>query len=265
MGCISKGFSLLLVVLLVASSVIIVKPACAQASKPSVPEFTVYVIDHSYDAPATYSIDKYTGETITHSGYHVNNETIILKIRNQVFTESFNGTNYFLCYNVRVKGHFDNETGWAGYFHGHDTYFGYPHQSTSESTILSLQEEYPAHAQIDIQVEAILAHVGKVRVYEHLMDFVGTLEDGEIIDQTSGWSNTQTITIPASEPTATPNTSASPSQNPTATPQQPGSQSGGLLGLGWAEVITIALLAVITALFAVAVVYLRKRSVKPTV
>ena len=34
--------------------------------KPSVPEFTVALVDTSYDVPTTYSTDPYTGKQLTH-------------------------------------------------------------------------------------------------------------------------------------------------------------------------------------------------------
>jgi hypothetical protein len=39
-------------------------------SKPSVPEFTVKLVDNSYDVPPTQTTDPYTG-TKTIPGYHV--------------------------------------------------------------------------------------------------------------------------------------------------------------------------------------------------
>ena len=59
MGSIGKGLSLLLVVILVGSSLIMVESASAQSiPKPSIPEFTVNLIDSSYDIPPSSSVDK---------------------------------------------------------------------------------------------------------------------------------------------------------------------------------------------------------------
>ena len=58
----------------------------ASIPKPSVPEFTVKAVSHPYDVPTTYSTDPYTGETITHEGYHVENKSIEVWIKNQPFT-----------------------------------------------------------------------------------------------------------------------------------------------------------------------------------
>ena len=51
-------------------------------AKPSVPEFTVKLVAHPYDVPTTYSTDPYTGETITHAGYHMENKSIEVSIKN---------------------------------------------------------------------------------------------------------------------------------------------------------------------------------------
>jgi len=52
---------------------------------PAVPEFTVELVDSSYDVPTTYSTDPYTGKQVTHEGYHVAKRTIEVRIKNQPF------------------------------------------------------------------------------------------------------------------------------------------------------------------------------------
>lgn len=79
-------------------------------------------------------------------------------------------------------------------------------------------------------------------------------------DLTSGWSNTQTITISDSIPKTIPN--ASPSQNSTVTPYQSDSGTAVLFGFDWAQVVTLALLGVIVFLLIVVVVFLGKRNAK---
>ncbi len=107
MGSTSKGFSLLFVVILAVSSLIIVESATAQSiPKPSVPEFTLKYVDHSYDVPptTTTTIDPYTGKQTqaTQPGYRVENKTLDVIIKNQNFTayEDTNAQrNYALYYN----------------------------------------------------------------------------------------------------------------------------------------------------------------------
>jgi hypothetical protein len=194
----SKRATLLLITVLAVSSLIMVSSAFAQSiTKPSVPEFTVKLVEHPYDVPTTYSIDKYTGENVTHLGYHIENKTIEISIKNQ---PSVWGENYTLYYNVRVKGHF--EKNWT-------ELQSYSAQSDSKYTVLSLPVYYPPKAQVDFQVEAIIVHSYENRVFsddwlaQHPLAEVmqSGLEDiyereFEIVG-TSGWSETQTVTIPA--------------------------------------------------------------------
>jgi hypothetical protein len=68
----SKLATLLFFTVLTVSSLVMVETAFAQSiPKPSVPEFTLVLVDSSYDVPTTYSIDPYTGDNVTHNGYHV--------------------------------------------------------------------------------------------------------------------------------------------------------------------------------------------------
>src|SRR3989304_3159711 len=179
--------------------------------KPSVPEFTLRYIDLSYDVPPTYGIDQFTGKNvITQEGYHVDNQSIAFKIKNQPFT-SYNdssGNNINLYYNFRFKGHFGNE--WIYYpfsDNGQGTrrysamFYVLIDQSpklpasNSEYTdiVLGLPflfgvENPPVGSQVDFQVQALIGHI----------DYAG---DGfySFTGQTSGWSNTQTLTIGESQ------------------------------------------------------------------
>ena len=210
MGGIGKGFSLLLVVILAVSSLIMVESAFAQSiPKPSVPEFTVQIVAYPYDVPTTHSIDPYTGKDITHQGYHVENRLIEVRIKNQPFTP-FNDSGWKIdfYYNVRVKGHYAEN--WSALYNP----INYPQLQTvgSQYTVFNFQEEYsdtegmhfdigtfPAGGQVDFQVEAMIGYVHRTVAFNSWY-FTG---------ETSGWSNTQTITIPE--------TSASPDPSPTPT------------------------------------------------
>lgn len=122
------------------------------ASTPelSVPEFTVKLVAYPYDVPTTYSTDPYTGETITHQGYRVENKSIEVRIKNQPFTPYTDADGHWvnLYYILHIKGHFAES--WTG----GDRY----QASTSEYTVLSLPESYPAKAQMDFKVDAILGY-----------------------------------------------------------------------------------------------------------
>ncbi len=92
-----------------------VKPADAQTvTTPSVPQFTVKIIDNSHDVPPTQTTDQYTGVTTTQPGYHVDNRTIEVSIKNQPFTPYTNasGNKISLFYWIEFKGHFGDDTDW---------------------------------------------------------------------------------------------------------------------------------------------------------
>ena len=201
MGSINKGYSLLLVVILAASSLIMVETAFGQSiPKPSVPDFTAQFVDSSYDIPTTHTFDPYTGQEITNQGTHVEKKSIEIKIRNQPF-ETFYNTNgqaINLYYNIRIKGHF--EQNWTELYR---PVYGFPQQSTdSEYTVFSYpwveQGETPIGtwmitlrngAQADFQVEAMIGYIADSGPFSDRSP--REYFEGE----TSGWSNTQSITI----------------------------------------------------------------------
>jgi len=183
--------------------------------KPSVPEFTVELVDSSYDVPTTYSIDPYTGENVTHTGYHVESTSIEVKIKNQPFVSYYDtssGWNINFYYNIRIKGHYSED--WTELYRASD---GYPHQdSESEYTVrtYTLGEntdtilgtkmiEFPPGAQVDFQVEAMIGYVHR--------DATSFMAPWVFTGEKSGWSETQTLTIP----TSTPSPTSSPSPTPT--------------------------------------------------
>jgi hypothetical protein len=170
----------------------------ASISKPSVPEFTVELADHSYDVPSydvptTYGIDQYTGKNVTISegyhveGYHVENKTIDITIVNQPFVSPDNYTHF--GYNVRVKGPFgENWTELFPYTVSQDVGpWNLRFQSASENTVISIPQDYPSGGIVEIQVEAVIA-IG------HPLFSGSPFGYWEYL--TSGWSNTQTLKIP---------------------------------------------------------------------
>jgi len=191
----SKRATLLLITALAVSSLIAANLAIASASQLPVPEFTLKYVDNSYDVPSydvppTYGIDPYTGKNVTireghHvEGYHVENKSIEVWIKNQNLSNS--SPNLF--YNVRYKGHFGED--WTALRERIPAFSPY---WNSEYTVVTCSADYPNHAQLDFQVEAVLGHYYEtynpifVPFYVKLTAFK--------IDATSGWSNTQTITL----------------------------------------------------------------------
>ncbi len=195
-------------------------------TKPAIPEFTVKFEDNSYDAPATYSIDPYTGTKVTHPSHRVDNKTIELKIKNQPFVQYNDDGGLTFYYNVRVKGHYAEN--WINIYSpavrpltpSNSDYTvlsflltlspsapdqGYTLYTDSYSNILT---GLPSNAQIDFQVEALRGYLSRTVIFAS-WHFTG---------EESGWSNTQTITIneSTSSPTQSP-TEPTPSETPLPT------------------------------------------------
>jgi hypothetical protein len=258
---------MILLALLAVANILPSAHAESSITKPAVPEFTVKLVDSSYDVPTTYSIDPYTGANVTHPSYHVDNRSIELTIKNQAFVpyNDSEGIPSFY-YNVRMKGHYaENWT--IVYSPG----LGYPTESNSDYTVISYAldenvypfwDELSSGAQVDFQVEAMIGYI--YRIYNPQEMFPWAFNGEE-----SGWSNTQTVTIstsgaspsPSSSPasTATSSPSSMPSQNPTAT--QPSAQTTTLLGLDWTTTALIVL-SIVVALLIVVIAFMRRRRVK---
>ena len=203
---------LMLLALITLSSLAMIGSAFAQLiPKPSVPEFTVQIVSYPYDVPTTHSIDPFTGQNITQEGYHVENKSIEVRIKNQPFTpyqiQDSNGNEWTinLHYNIRIKGHFSED--WIELYRASD---GYPIQHGKDDVVLSYVLEpntdtvwgtkyvtIPAGGQVDFQVKAMIGYVHR----EVTMPVPGTgwLFTGE----TSGWSNTQTLIIGENLPSST--------------------------------------------------------------
>lgn len=279
MGRIGKSFALILILIMAISSLIIVESAFAQSiPKPSTPEFSLKYIDLSYDVLPTYGIDQYTGKTIiTQDGYHVDNRSLQFTIKNQPFTPYTDpsGNQTGLYYNFRIKGAYGTEwnyypfapngvttSRYGGIFGGNNTESPADlAQSNSEYTTITIQipglYNVPSEAQLQVQAQALIGYMvpSDYMMAGHVYVFTGQYGD---------WSNTQTITISSSAPTATPNTSTLPTQNPTATPNQSGSQNSSLFTLS-SEQIAAIIFVVVAVLVLVMAVFMRRRTLKPVV
>ena len=220
MNPISKSLALILILVMAISSLnlLVIKPASGQTSTPetsvpiptpSVPQFTVKLVNTS-DLPTIYWLNLNPESTITIPNDNNTNYTIELTVKNQPFIPPFieNGQNMALSYDVRLKKHYlENWT---------DVYAlteWYPVPSNSDYTIIPFPLEVfedslasynikscfygvyysalngiSAGDQIDFQVETQIgyAHKETTPIPSPPWLFVG---------QTSGWSNTQTITI----------------------------------------------------------------------
>jgi hypothetical protein len=218
-----RSIVLVFILVLTASSLIMVKPTFAQTT-PSVPEFTLNLAAHPYVVQPIYSIDPYTGNSVrTYVGRNDENKSIEVWIKNQPFT-SYNdskGNPIKLYYNIREKGHFadwtselnpenylsptDSEFTGLTYFYGENRDpYGYSGYSFWLGDLSN-------GSQVDFQVEAIIGHYALTSNPEHpLIPATNVFA----IDGMSDWSSTQTITIPvpsASSPTPSPAPSITPS------------------------------------------------------
>jgi hypothetical protein len=250
-----KRFSVILIAIII-SGLIYTGNACtgmvqAESSipKPSIPEFTVTLVDRSYDAPATQSIDPYTGETVTQPSHRIDNRTIEVTIKNQPFASK-------LMYNIRVKGHFSKD--WTEVFHPSD---GFPIQSDSEYTVLSFSSKggddfygphsaviyAPPSGQVDFQVEAMNGNVSR----EIFIPVPGT--GWFFTGEKSGWSNTQVLTVEANSVGEAEKSKVNPNQQLGAQP------AVNQLCINWTEISLCAILGTISAVLIIALVYKRKR------
>ena len=259
MGIIRKGFSLLLVIILTVSSLIMVESAFAQSlPKPSVPEFSLKVVSYPYYVTPTTTINPYTGKTVTTQyGYQEENKSIEITIKNQPFTPYIdsNGNSMRLFYNITVKGHYDVTWNYAYT----NPYRGLLNASNSDYTTISMpighhstvpSGGYPLEGvdtgdSVDFQVQAQIGYYNKSYT-GMLAPVVGGDFYYVFTGQTSGWSNTQTITIGETSASTSPNPTTT-SQNPAPTPTVPELPS-------W----TIPLLLTIMVASAGLLVYLKK-------
>jgi hypothetical protein len=267
-----KRFSLAVILALLLSSLIMVESACALASKPSIPEFTVTYVPASYTKTTT---NPYTGEV---TNEQINNSTIEVKIKNQIFDYSVGDVKYYLFYQIASKGHFEDE--WSGHYsyesnltfsQGASKYALKQNENSQFTTAIFLANYYPAQSQVDFRVQTVVMHDGLVKVYNSdiWIDLSYHLEPGYVYGETGDWSNTQTITIPAGASTETSNpTFQSPtptnSQNPTVSPRQTNLQNTALFGVSWEQVAIIVLAVVVAVLLVALAVLARKVNVMQT-
>jgi hypothetical protein len=213
-----KRAALLLISILAVSSLMIVESASAQSiTKPSVPEFTIETVSSPYDVPptTTTTIDPYTGkETVTtQPGYHVENKTTEIRIKNQPFTPyqiQENGVNWTinLFYNIRLKGSFSSNWSYYRLYNGSSD--GNLRQAyDSEYTVVPIDNYLPTEGKVDFQIEVLIGYE------QGIVTFPGSPGTARIITgETSGWSNIQTITITEGQTPASLTPTASPPPTP---------------------------------------------------
>jgi hypothetical protein len=293
-----SSIALVFILILTASSIIMVKPTLAQTT-PSIPEFSLKLVDNSYDVLPTFEINQYTGENVTiQAGYHIQNKSVELTIMNQPFTpyKDANGMTLKLYYNIRLKGHFGDY--WEYYNSSHSNLVAssslmqssggqitlvYPN---SPSTVLSYAlwdnnvtyydglrlRESSSGGQVDFQVEAFIGYYITLQATPDQFD--PRIHDYSVFTTVgeSGWSETKTIAIPTSNPSPSPSISpsSSPTQQPTLEPTQTVSPiaSPTVTPISGSNPLplTLGIVAVVIAVTGIAIslgVYFKKRGVKP--
>ena len=264
-----KGIAFLIVLSIAESSLIMIESAHAQTIPvPSVPQFTAKFIDASYNETST---DPYSGQLVTQ---FVLNRTIDVTIENQPLA-TYNSSRTSFYYNIRMKGHF--ETTWTNVSTPSK---GLLLPSSSKTTVYSYTEgEFynapPAFeignfffqpnpnntAEIDIQVEAL---IGSLQPAVNPQGIPSRWTDN-FIGLESGWSNTQTISIPQLSPSETP--TLTPTETPTLTiaptpspviipsPTQTANQVAVPI---WLYAVTLGMAVVIGVLIGIVVMQRRK-------
>lgn len=219
----NQTLTLLLILSLSITILTFAESASAQTMpKPSVPEFTLSLVGPSYVVPTTYHLDQTTGQIVADIGYTNQYSAVVITIKNQPYDTTYGS----LYYNVRLKNHGWNDS-WLypldQLFYMSNTY---PIQSTdSDYTNITLtiqSNSLLVGAQNDIQVEAMLGNIGRHQEYSDTGQYLGApyVFNG----QSSDWSSTQTISIPANVPLDS--TSPNPTLPVTLTPMSTTSTNG---------------------------------------
>ncbi len=223
------------------TSSVIMTASAQSIPHPAVPQFSIRMVDYSYDTPTTYTTDPYSGKQVANPGYHVDDIRVEVKIKNQPFTpytipnpnatgnyDSDLGIEFY--YNISFRGHFGTE--WRQLDGTEDV--DYPKQNYgSEYTSFNLSRnnavEFRDGDQVDVRVKAIIGY--------ETWGFVGTWPYRILNGEDSGWSQTLTITIskdPSSDNTyastidgslyptlTTPQTTPTSTTSPAPTPTVP--------------------------------------------
>jgi hypothetical protein len=281
-----KAVTLLALMALMLSSLLMVKAdPVGDTPTPSVPEFTVKLVDHSYDVPTTTTktIDQYTGKetTTTQPSYHVKNVTIEVSIKNQPFTpqycERFLTTEYSRIYfQIRSKGQYTTEWSAPEPLGGASIDVNCIPQFSGEYTIIPFYANYPDNVEIDFQVRAGIG-------YNHYVFQEGNTMPTAIVFNVlaeSEWSPTQTLkmskvdstAIPdTSKPTPTQTTTPQPTSNsnltPTTTSTEPIGQVNAVLAIDNEKAVIITMVVVIAVLLVALIVSNKRKAVtcKPEV
>jgi hypothetical protein len=193
-----------LLLLTLAATLLLAASCLATVPKPSVPEFTIKLVDASSPETVTYQVNPYTGETESHTRIALYDLKMHIIVKNQPYPGTVDGNTTELQYNVRVKGHFSEA--WEPLGVESASPQTAPPDGSGTTELVLPAGQFVSGAQVDVQVEAVSGSNLAMYGFE---------------SQSSGWSSTQTVIIP--EITWPYGANASPTPivtplNPTATP-----------------------------------------------
>jgi hypothetical protein len=273
MGKIGKTLALFLTLIIVTSclTLLTVKPANAQTiPKPSVPEFTVKFVPN-YNTIIT--TDPYTGTntttiqnlstiqvSINSQQYTYTNGSSFYQYYSirfkghfeQSWTEPYAPDYTYTSFDAwqKVQGLNTSYTGATMMYYLQifpDTQFVYnnniqlpqyspiPQSTTKDTTVTLSATDYPSSGQIDFQVRAMVGHNSTYYQPNGHIFLPGEEFPAIALDASSDWTNTQTVTIPAS------------SSSPTSSPTVP-------------EVSWLVIVLLLLSVFAVAVVLRHRKT-----
>jgi hypothetical protein len=200
MGNISNSFSLLLLVIIAASSLTVVENASGQ-SKPAIPEFAVQLVEKVIDEAPTYTVDPYSGETIIKTdGYHTSYWVVDIKIKNSTPD---------IFYNYRIKGHFGTVWSVCPLIEHGEGVWTTRESSPFDLTVTPTYAKATSSEYTEVKVEMPNLRVGD-QIDVQVQAISGTIENapngGYIIltGRGSDWANTQTLTVPGASVSVSP-------------------------------------------------------------
>jgi hypothetical protein len=179
----------------------------SQIPQPSVPQFTVKLVDYSYDVPSktVTTTDPYNGQTTTTTtpGYHVQDIKLVLMIKNQPYTTKIGNWTFQLYYDIRMKGHYEEWSNSSYEFEGRSTIYEACQYNVINNLLSATNTEYTVPLnktanyrigdQVDFKIQAVIANRQTTWNYEHMFP----VPDGTAFAYcTSVWSQTQTFTMP---------------------------------------------------------------------
>jgi hypothetical protein len=221
MKCLSHGLLLLLAFIVFFSFMVFTPTVSARPiPTPSTPQVTVAFVDNSSDVPPTVTstIDPYNGQNITTNspGYHLSDKKIQLTIKNQAYPSIINGNQSNLYFNVRMKGHY--ATDWSILYSCSTTSAGSLIVALSSGdTVLTFPANYRINDEVDFQVQAVLGYEYSYETYFYgQTSHTLPLEVNTFNYESSGWSQTQTFTMPDTSASTIPKPSPSIPEFPIA-------------------------------------------------